>query len=204
MTGPHPPAPRRELASVALLCAAGALLAVLAAGRAWATVRAPAAVTPFSLAVTGRELAPAAAALGWAGLAGLAALVATRGRARTVVGALLALFGAVIAVVSTVSTGRADVLAAAGSRRALLELSGAPAVTVSAWWAISLAGGLLLAAGGVITVIRGHRWPGMSARYDRPGTAARSPAADDPAGLWKSLDRGEDPTVNEHEEPDVR
>jgi hypothetical protein len=32
----------------------------------------------------------------------------------------------------------------------------------------------------------------MSARYDRPGSAPRT--GDDPASLWKSLDRGDDPT----------
>jgi uncharacterized membrane protein (TIGR02234 family) len=79
-----------------------------------------------------------------------------------------------------------------------------------------LAGGVLLVAAGVLTVSRGSRWPGMSARYDRarapvaasargregaPGTAAAEPAEQDPAGLWKSLDRGEDPTAAGDEPP---
>ncbi|MFD0532701.1 Trp biosynthesis-associated membrane protein [Actinomadura luteofluorescens] len=35
----------------------------------------------------------------------------------------------------------------------------------------------------------------MSARYER--SAPRKAAEDDPSALWKSLDRGEDPTAHE-------
>jgi hypothetical protein len=86
----------------------------------------------------------------------------------------------------------AHVVAAAGEKSNLARLGGEVAVHVSAWWILSLAGGVLLAAAGLLTIARGRRWPGMSARYDRPGAAP--PTGDDPASLWKALDRGDDPT----------
>ncbi|MFC5751123.1 Trp biosynthesis-associated membrane protein [Actinomadura rugatobispora] len=221
--------PSRERGLAALLCAGGAGLALLAAGRPWATVRAQDAITPFAQDLTGRDLGGAAGALGWAALAGLAALFATQGRVRAGVGVLLALFGAGIGYGSVTVVQRSDVLAAAGEKSALLRLGGNLSVEVGPWWAVSLAGGLLLVAAGAVTVLRGARWPGMSARYERaPASASPRPAgegpgsgpgdgsddgpvgsggaerpaedrtgaADDPASLWKSLDRGEDPTAS--------
>jgi uncharacterized membrane protein (TIGR02234 family) len=202
--------PGRERGLAALLCAAGAGLALLAAGRPWATVRARDAITPFAQELTGRDLGTAAGALGWAALAGLAALFATRGRARSAVGVLIALFGAGIGYASAMAVRRAAVVDAAGEKSALLRLGGEPAVDVAPWWLLSLAGGVLLVAAGAVTVLRGSRWPGMSARYDRDrapvpaatGTRGDAPARPDPSEqdastLWKSLDRGEDPTATE-------
>ncbi|GLW63208.1 membrane protein [Actinomadura rubrobrunea] len=188
--------PARERALAALLCAAGAGLTLLAAGRAWAHVRAAGAITPFTLELTGRDLGGAAGALGWAGLAGLAALFATRGKVRTGVGVLLAAFGAAIGYASVASVRTAHVLDAAADKSALLRLAANPSADVTLWWAVSLAGGALLLAAGSATILRGARWPGMSMRYERPAAAATRtpPETDDPSSLWKSLDRGEDPT----------
>ncbi|MEU5879694.1 Trp biosynthesis-associated membrane protein [Spirillospora sp. NPDC047279] len=212
----------RERGLAALLCAAGAGLVLLAAGRTWAAVRPGDAVTPFVQELTGRDLTGAASALGWAGLAGLAALFATGGRVRAGVGLLLVLFGAGIGYASVTAVGRSHVIDAAGDKRALLALTADPAVDVSAWWTVSVAGAVLLAAAGVITLLRGARWPGMSARYERgsgapgSGAAAAAPrragsgasdekgtaAPADAADLWKSLDRGEDPTADTAEATD--
>ncbi|MFI0349601.1 Trp biosynthesis-associated membrane protein [Actinomadura sp. 9N407] len=210
----------RERGLAALLCAAGAGLALLAAGRAWATVSARDAITPFAQDLTGRDLSTTSGAFGWAALAGLAALFATRGRVRAGVGVLLALFGVAIGYASVAAVQRSDVLAAAGDKSALLRLEGNLAVDVAPWWIVSLAGGVLLVGAGLVTLLRGARWPGMSARYerntgpsaegkgtDRPKTAAAAAGTatgsgagsqdDDPSALWKSLDRGEDPTAAE-------
>lgn len=198
---------RRELTAAVLLCAAGAGAAVMAGGRTWATVHAKDAITPLSQHLTGRELTAVAGALGWAGLAGLALLFATRGRIRAAVGALLTLFGAGIAYGSATAVRHSHAVAVAGDKSPMLRLGGDAAVRPTTWWIISLAGGVLLAAAGVMTLVRGARWPGMSARYDaadaaeaRAGTPAGSgngarSGAGDPAALWRSLDRGEDPTA---------
>lgn len=189
--------PRRELALAALLAAAGAGLTLFAAGRVWATVRASGGITRVSEPLTGRELDAVPAGLALAGLAGLAALLAVRGRARLLVGALHVLCGAAVGYTSAAATGRAHALAVAAENSTMLRLGGPATVDQNGWWAASLAGGVLLLAAGALTLVRGARWPGMSARYDRGSRpAAAGTAADDPAALWKSLDRGEDPTVS--------
>ncbi|WP_396447854.1 Trp biosynthesis-associated membrane protein [Actinomadura sp.] len=195
--------PGRERGLAALLCAAGAGLALLAAGRPWATVEARHAITPFTRTLTGGDLGGAAGALGWAGLAGLAALFAARGRVRAAVGVLIALFGAGIAYASAAAVRRSNVLSAAGDKSTLLRLGADPALHVNPWWTVSVAGGVLLVAAGLVTAVRGARWPGMSSRYERAG--ARPPAAEaesgDPSAMWRSLDRGEDPTAQRNGRP---
>ncbi|GAA3233744.1 Trp biosynthesis-associated membrane protein [Actinocorallia longicatena] len=184
--------PRRELTAVAATAAAGSLLAVYAAGRVWATA-ASGAVGTAAQKVEGSGLTPGRA-LGWAALAAVFAVFATRGRARIPVGALMVLLGAGIAGSAVLSHGRSDVLSAVRNSSVLLSAQPDLAISVNAWWSVSLVGGLLVAAAGLATVVRGRAWPGMSARYDRKPAEAAPAAADDPASLWKSLDRGEDPT----------
>jgi uncharacterized membrane protein (TIGR02234 family) len=186
---------RRELAAATLLGGAGAAIVVGFAGRTWATVTeraATAGLATMNQHLTGRSLSGVTAALGWAGLAGIAALLATRGWARVAVGVLLTAFGVIVAIVSPAAVRHAHVVSTAGDKSNLARLGGDLAVHVNGWWTLSLAGGVLLAAAGLLTVVRGRRWPGMSSRYDRPGAA--EPAGDDPASLWKALDRGDDPT----------
>jgi uncharacterized membrane protein (TIGR02234 family) len=191
---------RRELVLAVLLGAAGGGLVAGFAGRPWAVVtERTTGLEPFTQQLTGRSLSGAAAALGWAGLAGIAALLATRGWARVVIGALLAVFGAGIAALAPAAVSRAHVLSVAGERTNLARLSGDVGVHVGAWWVVSLAGGVLLAAAGLLTVLRGRRWPGMSSRYEHPGAAA-SPRRNDPSSLWKALDRGDDPTTGDLKE----
>jgi uncharacterized membrane protein (TIGR02234 family) len=184
---------RRELAVAAVLGAAGAATIAGFAGRTWATVTERAAgVEPLHQQLTGRSLSGVIGALGWAGLAGIAALLATRGWVRVAVGVLLTALGMIVAVAAPAAVRHAHVVSAAGERSNLARLGGEVGVHVTGWWVASLAGGVLLAAAGLLTVVRGRRWPGMSARYDRPGAAPA--AGDDPASLWKALDRGDDPT----------
>jgi uncharacterized membrane protein (TIGR02234 family) len=171
----------------------GAGLAVFAAGRTWAEVSGGESIVAAApLTLNGSDLS-GVSAVGWVGVAGLAALLATSGWVRRALGALLVLLGAGIIALSVTSIGRSHVVEAAVEKRALLKSSADLVPVVNAWWLVSLAGGVLLALAGVITFVRGGRWPGMSARYDS-ATAAPKKVRDDPAGLWKSLDRGEDPT----------
>lgn len=191
----------RERGLAALLCAAGAGLTLLAAGRPWATVKAKDSITPFSQDLTGHALGGTAGALAWAGLAGLAALFATSGRVRAAVGVLIALFGTGIGYASVAAVRRSHIVDVAGDKSALLRLVARPDVDTGPWWAVSLAGGVLLVAAGVMVVLRGARWPGMSARYERRPAAKAVGPDDDPSKLWKSLDQGEDPTATEGQRP---
>jgi uncharacterized membrane protein (TIGR02234 family) len=200
---------RRELFAAALSCAVGAALVILAVGRQWASVVVVGAGTPLSASLTGRELAGPAAAFGWAGLAGLAALVAVRGHARVAVGAALVAFGVGAGYDSVAGVRRARVLAVAEDKSNLTAVLSTE-VHHNGWWMVCAAGGGLLVVAGLLTAVRGRRWPGLSSRYQPPGRDAAAdgrpgerrsgdgggmaPAERDPSRLWRSLDRGEDPT----------
>ena len=194
-----PPAPnlaRRELSVALAVGAAGAGMVLLAAQQPWARASfapPPPPLPTSSITVTGHALLPAANALGLAALACLAAVIATRGVVRRVVGILLALLGLLIAVPATMSVRPAHVAAAAAARS--LATAGAPRLTMGLfpWWAAAAVGGLLIVAAGMLAAWRGTRWPGMSAKYDRPGGPPQ--ATGDPAVVWDALDSGADPTV---------
>lgn len=201
------------------LAAAGGLVALLALRQQWAHVITyqPAPLPAGADSVTGEALVPAAWALTLASLAGVVAVVATRRLVRRAVGALLALFGAAIALMVVTGASTPDVLAAArgaafaqggsvtgGSSGNLGTLpGGSPGVTSAThivlvsfpWRGIALLGALALVAAGVLVAWRGGKWPGMSSRYERPAPSGGERA--DSASLWDSLSRGLDPTERE-------
>lgn len=192
---------RRELAVAVSLCLLGAVLVLLASGRPWARalVEPGAPIAPEVAPVPGRTLTPLPGSLGLLGLAAVAALLATRRAGRVVVGALLAVAGAAVVVVSVrtgLDVGPAAVSAlsrAAGTDAAVSEVDG------TLWPYLSAAGGVLLAVAGLLSALRGRSWAGMSGRYDAPGggpasARASRPPRDPDAAAWDALDRGEDPT----------
>ncbi|WP_433386598.1 Trp biosynthesis-associated membrane protein [Micromonospora sp. KLBMP9576] len=183
-------AARRELTYAVLLCVAGAGLALWASTRVWAvelTAR-PTPLPPLRDARTGGVLLPWLPALALVGLAGGGVVLATRGRSRRLLGGLLCVLGTAVA--------------AGGGYGLLAALDGEPS---RQWPALCLLGGALAAAGGLLTVLRGGRWPAMGARYERRAGGDAAPVArggDDrvtgrhTTEAWDALDRGEDPTVS--------
>ncbi len=235
---------KREYGSALLAGAVGAALILLAVRQRWAQAvfTPPKPLSAQVVGVSGNDLVPLAGALALAALAGLAAVIATRGVLRSAAGVLLALFGAGAGAAVTTSVSAATVISVAASHVASPEsaaVSGAAGSTTSGsagggaalvltgtghavmsgtpWRLGVLAGALLIVAAGLATVLRGRRWPVMSARYDLPqrhpagaggaggaaGTATGTGAADvrgeprgprDSASMWESLSGGEDPT----------
>jgi len=185
---------RSGLRTAVLLCLAGAVIVLVAAGRTWVSVEVGAGPLTEARtdARTGTDLVPGVSALGLVGLAGVVALAATRRVGRAVVGVVLALTGA--GVVAAVLT--ADLAGAAA------DVDGPSRVDVTAWSWTTASGGVLLAAAGVLTVLRGRSWPALGRRYEAPAGAAVPAPAQAPTepltekGLWEALDRGEDPTAN--------
>jgi uncharacterized membrane protein (TIGR02234 family) len=242
------PVSRREYGLALLTGAVGAGLILLAVRQHWAQAvfTPPKPLTPQVIDVSGADLVPLAGALALAALAGLAAVIATRGVVRRAAGVLLALFGAGAgAAVTTAVTaasvlsvaashigspGSAAVSGAAGSTTSGSSGSAPVVVTGSAghavmtgtpWRVAVLAGALLVFLAGLATILRGARWPVMSARYDlpqrrgparadAPAARADAPAAPvvsavrgapaerpvDSASMWESLSGGEDPTAD--------
>jgi uncharacterized membrane protein (TIGR02234 family) len=199
--------PRRELALLLLLGAAGAGLALLATRQGWARVEtaAPRPLPASVTTVTGQALVPAAGALALAALAGLAAVLATRRALRRIAGVLVAGLGAGLALAVGAGISAADVLAAAaagapggpgaaagsgvGSTTAgsggpagpagspLSGLSGHVVFVSLPWRGIAFAGALAVVAAGALAAWRAERLPVMSSRFDPPSP----PAGPEPA-----------------------
>ena len=177
---------RRGLVAAVAGCAGGAALTLYAAAQTW-TVHVqtrPAPLPDLRTPETGSVLASWLPALAFVALAGAGALVATRRAARFAVGALLVAVGLGIV---------------AGGGYGLL---GVPDIHPGGPLAC-LAGGLVIAGAGALTIRRHPSWPVMGARYERHPAPTRSP--DTPAGrahagstdttsAWDALDRGDDPT----------
>lgn len=105
-------------------------------------------------------------------------------------GAVVLLGAIVVAVTRTVGrrlAGAAVLLAAVATGYVTVTAAG----SWPGWRVAVLAGAVLGAAGGGLAAVRGHRWAGMSTRYDAPSTP-RPAHESDP---WKALDRGDDPTL---------
>ncbi|MFD0330989.1 TIGR02234 family membrane protein [Streptacidiphilus monticola] len=179
----------------------GATLLLVAAGQTWQSGEVSAQGATRAVSVSGHDVSGIPGALALVGLAATVGVFAVRGRARTVMGLLVALAGAVSAgvAVSVLAGGFGAALDEKAARTIGLAEATAQHVTGTAWPLVTLAGGLLVLAAGLLTTRQGARWPGMSARYDAPVRAAAKGAparpAETPADLWKALDRGEDPTA---------
>jgi len=165
---------RRGMLAALGLTALGAALVLATAGQ-------PRWSAPGQLSLVGGG-APAATALALVALAGVGLLFLLTGRARTVIGVLLVLTGAAVVVVDFYS-GRGW-FAYSSFVKSPLD------VHRSVWFWLTAAGGVLLALGGLLVAVWGHRWPGTRRDYVAP-TGPVPPRRD----TWTALDRGEDPTI---------
>lgn len=157
-----------------LLCLVGSSLTLLAASRTWVTrtIDHGPSLPLETIRRTGHALEPGLRPAALLGLASVVAVVATRAWGRTAIGLITAYAGGLILGVS---------------------IQHAPGL----WPVASAVGGLLLLTGGLLTMLRGYRWGGLSDAYRVPAaTADQAPLTD--KGVWDALDRGEDPTVEPH------
>ena len=180
--------PRRELVLAIALCLVGSGVVLFAEGRAWIEWKDAESLTTSGvhLTLSGRHVRASAAALGWVGAAGAVAVVATRGLARVALGVLVALAGAGIVLV--------DLDWLAGSTSAAIDgLRIAGPHKVLAWPIVSVLGGVAVLASGLLVVVRGHGWAGMSSTYDAPGGDPEPDVTE--KGVWDAFDRGDDPTA---------
>ncbi|GAU68309.1 hypothetical protein SSP35_07_01110 [Streptomyces sp. NBRC 110611] len=192
---------RRSLAAALLAGAAGAGLALLASGRTWARGSALLPQGELPRSVTGADVTGVPGALAVVGLAALVAVFAVRRTGRVLVAALLTLSGAGVVAAAVLGYGDASALREKAATAVGLAGADVQNITHTGWPWVAAVGGVLLLAAGLLALFRGRHWPAMSGRYERtPGRARgarRAPAATDldrPEEIWKSLDRGEDPT----------
>jgi uncharacterized membrane protein (TIGR02234 family) len=194
---------RRSLALMLLLTVLGAAVVLLAAGQTWAHGDVTLQSTRLRLSASGSETSGLPGALALVAMAAAVAVFTVRGVARAVVGALLALSGAGVAVSALLAATGAGALDSKAAHAVGLTRATATGVGHTLWPWVGALGGVLLILGGLLVLARGRDWPGMSSRYDAPGTATGRPRAaakratpdqETPADLWKAMDRGEDPT----------
>ena len=205
-------APGRRFAGVLLVLALASLGVLVSYGATWVVALVPVfagsateSAPAREIALTGRDLAPLGAAMGWVGLAAIAALLATRTWGRRVTGAVVLVAGGA-AGVTGVAFGLTEVASGGGGTFVAAALgdesaAAATSVSISAWWVVAVLSGLAMLACGMLALLDGPSWPRLGARYSRPDSQATVPSA---AAAWDALDRGEDPTlVDEPRDPAV-
>lgn len=187
----------RGYAATVLAGLAGAGLAAVGGTRAWASGHAFAGGIRVEASVTGANAAPLVGALALVALAAWGVVLVTRGQVRRAVAAagLLAALGALVAAVLGFGEAHDAVTRTLTDKGATgrVALSG-----LSPWPYLAATGAALSALAFAVAVRFAPAWPAMGARYDAPAERAR--AVDREPDLWRSLDRGEDPTTRP--EPD--
>ena len=161
------------------LCLLGSVLALLAASRSWShrVIDHGPALPLESISRTGEQLAPGLRPLALTGLAAVVALLAARRWGRRLVGLIVLGCGVGICALSLADRDSSS--------------------HGTGWPLLSLLGGAVLAGGGVLALLRGHHWGGLSGAYRTPAARAdEAPVTD--KGVWDAFDRGEDPTADEH------
>lgn len=198
-TGPG----RRRAAPVILVGLLSTALGAVAANQTWMSISGSDPALAFSAGVEPPQV-PLSFTLPLVALATWGVVLVTRGRVRRAV-AVLGLLAVLGSLVSTTSAW----WQLRDSLRTDLATYGAPTgaadVTVSPWYPAALVLGVLALAPAVVAVLRVGSWVEMGARYDTPTGAPTGHGAgpDDGADLgsvdnldlWKSLDRGDDPTA---------
>ncbi len=206
--------------SVATLLAGGGL-ALLAGSQVWltVTVHRQQPLPDVVARLPGRTVEPATAGIAVAALAAAVALIATAGLWRRIVGVLVVAAGIALgwrsAAGISASPARALTLVLQHRAGTVLNTTDVGVDRIVAWPLLSAAAGVLVVLAGASAALSGHRWRGLSSRYEAPtsieatvsGTSVprtlvvvtpeeqlrtRSAAA---AALWNRVDRGEDPTL---------
>jgi uncharacterized membrane protein (TIGR02234 family) len=185
---------RREYLGVLAVAVLAAGVIMLGSSQSWLRLHVdrPAPFAPVTVSITGRSAYPAVFGFAVVAIITVVLVAVTAGWGRRVLGVLLAVNG-----VSSVWYGVRG-LAAPGPVRIqeLLGTRGSATFGITgarvqaAWPLITTGAGVLLTVAAIAIVVRGGRWSGgLSRRYDAPAEAAKS---EDP---WRTLDRGEDPTI---------
>ena len=194
---------RRTFVPVVVPGVLGSVVAAVGAAHAWAR---PVSNSPADLptsmitsADSGIGTYPLALALSLAGLAAWGALLVTRGRTRSAFAAI----GSALTLGALATSTYAAFHATAGVRSAIRDQVGMSRkavnllvdVHLTGWFWMSLVGAVVALVAFTLAVRRAPAWPGMSRRYDAPGSqsAPRRPSTNQE--IWKSIDEGHDPTT---------
>jgi hypothetical protein len=195
------PAARRVLrATIAALIAASAALGG-AAALGWAHIDVQ---TPLrgivGVRLVGSEVLPVMGPLAAVALAAVAAVLATGGRVRWLLGALLlgAAVPPTVAVLHVFDARWLTGVAMSAAQRPARSVPVDSATPLFAGPVLAAAGAALLAAAGIALIGCGHRMPRLGRRYQAPVTRSGGGVPPDDRRLWERMDAGEDPTSPGH------
>ncbi|PPF47368.1 hypothetical protein C5B85_03700 [Pseudoclavibacter sp. AY1F1] len=197
----------------------GVGLAMLAWSQVWFSYNLALGAEFYGGEVRGDVAAPAVMALALAGLAVLAALALAGVVFRYILGALLALVGAVLvlqaflAVANPVPAIAPGATAASGlaGEQTIADAVAAGTVSVTFWPWLAVVAGAVLAFAGVLAIVTARRWPTGGRRFkttslepvdseaESGSEADAAPAAagtdsDRRVEQWDALSHGDDPT----------
>ena len=173
---------------------AGGALALIASAQPWWRGIGEATGVKFTGSQSTGGLSQALAIVA---LAGALLMLALRSRGRRVVAALLLVAGVGIALVGGFGLRpRPDAVRSQLGHVSLLDNFG---LTATAWpWIFALAG-LLIVGGALVTIITAGNWPAGSDRFQTKSDKAQAATSEEPAELWKAMDAGVDPTLNDRD-----
>jgi uncharacterized membrane protein (TIGR02234 family) len=186
---------RRTFGPVAGAGVAAAVLAAVAGAKPWIQVGIP-DVPPeqqrASLMDSG-EMA-AAGALSLVLLATWGVVLVTRGWFRRLVAVIGVLSAVGYVFLVWVGLNRLPETVLEAARTMLI---GSPEAEITMWFWVAAASGLVSVAATALAVAWCPHWPEMGSRYDAPGATGDDPPAEEQThlDLWKSMDRGRDPTA---------
>lgn len=104
--------------------------------------------------------------------------------AGVLIGAIMVRPGDALGTLAATTTGRTGSVPAHGS--------------ITAWVWVAAVAAIALWLGGMAAIVGGHRWSGLSSRYEAPaaadGKASRGRGRRRPESAWDQISRGEDPT----------
>ena len=150
----------------------GASLAAAAGSMTWLTVRISIieGVAPVTVVLSGGAVQPGSAVLAGAALAAGAGVVATRRWGRLIPGLALVAVGlwVLVGAVSVLADPRGTAASAQAVRQAGTGRVVIVAVDSSVAPALAVAGGLLMAAAGLLVLARGWQWGALGERYQLP------------------------------------
>ena len=192
---------------IGLVVLAGAA-ALLASVQPWLHIELlPGVATVEELAVTGQQITPALTLIALAALAtALVLTIAGRGFRRVIALLIIVLGGglaysgveAIVNPLDGASGSLEGVSGIAGEAQSALVSS----VAVSAWPAVTVAVGIVLALAGVLILLFGSRWKQGGRKYESSTESKRARAAGTATGDrisdWEALSDGDDPTDDDY------
>lgn len=199
---------RRRTVVFAALAAGG--LVLLAAGQTWVHASGLGSGAVAEVTADGSDASGVTSAMAFVVLAAALALTIARRVGRWVVGVLLVLAGATLAVTAVSASADPASAAAPAVSEATGTTAAAASYAVTAWPWVAAAGGVLAVLAGVAALVAGRHWT-HSRRFEAPsapsgdrgpsavgrGTVdarADSDAGPDSMDAWDELTAGNDPT----------